>query len=979
MHKINDKFGRFTFTKVLKIEELDCMLYELEHECGAKILQLANDDKENSFSLLFQTLPSSDNGVAHILEHTVLCGSKKYPVKDPFFAMTRRSLNTFMNAMTGSDFTCYPAASQVEKDLYNLLDVYIDAVFFPTLNRYSFLQEGHRLEFKKQKDPSSELLFKGIVYNEMKGSLSSPDTRLWHAINKHLLPDLPYAFNSGGDPKEIPDLTYGEFCTFHETYYHPSRCLFYFYGDIPIETHLTYLEERLLKDTEKKPPLPPIPLQKRFKEPKRILTSYPFSGEKTSHRTYISFSFLTSHVTNQEDVMALCLLDSILMDTDASLLKAALLKTGLAREVDAYIDIEMSEIPYIIVCKGCEEKDADALEKALFDAFKEIIKNGIDKHLIDSSLHQLELSRSEITGGQQPFGLNLFFRCAFAKLHGCPVENALLFHSLFEKLLSLTSDPKYLPSILEKYFVKNQHFVRLVMKPDSHVMQEEKASEEKLLSCIKKGLNKEEQDKIIEDSLNLAKFQKDCEKQNINCLPKIALSEIPKKNMYFDLKVQKKKSFTLYSHDCFTNHIVYSNLVFPLPLLSEEELMYTKLLTFIFAELGTKDRPYEHTLEFMHAHTGGIGAYLATYPQLGSTSLMKPAFHVKGKALKRNTKHLFQMMIDLISSLRMDEKDRVQELLLQLSTLLQNKLTSHSMSYANSLSVCNNSKVCQLQEMWNGLSYYNFVQNLVKDLKTNLPKILEKLTSLKEKLFYNHNFDVVVSSSKEELALLEKENFFGLEDLKQKPYTPFESSFSLPHVMPQARSISSPVAFISKGFKTITQPDKDAPLLSIASVLMENKVLHKEIREVGGAYGAGAYYGGLQGNFYMHSYRDPHIADTLKTFDKAIEEIKLKKFDEDDLEEAKLTIVQGLDSPVPPGARAMTTYVQLRENRDKETRQAYRDALLNADSSSVQKAVEKHLTHFAKEATTVVFCEKPLAEKENAQLDKKLTLLAIED
>ena len=247
-----DKYKDFTITRSENIEELQAKLVELIHnETGAEVLHIQNDDHENVFSLSFKTLPKSSNGAAHILEHTVLCGSKKYPVKDPFFSMHKRSLNTYMNALTGSDFTCYPAATLVKKDFYNLLDVYLDAVFHPNLDELSFLQEGHRLEFQDNDNVDSPLIFKGIVYNEMKGSLASSDTRLWKLMMHELYPTLPYRFNSGGDPEEIPNLSYQELLDFHKTYYHPSNCLFYFYGNLPLEEHLDFLSEKLLKDYKK--------------------------------------------------------------------------------------------------------------------------------------------------------------------------------------------------------------------------------------------------------------------------------------------------------------------------------------------------------------------------------------------------------------------------------------------------------------------------------------------------------------------------------------------------------------------------------------------------------------------------------------------------------------------------------------------------------------------------------------------------------
>ncbi len=245
----------FVVTNQTRIDELKCDLVELEHvKTGAKVIHIANDDPENLFCLSFQTLPTTSNGAPHVLEHTVLCGSKKFPVKDPFFAMGRRSLNTFLNALTGSDFTCYPAATQVEKDFYNLLEVYIDAVFHPELKKMSFLQEGHRLEFAEADNPKSPLLFKGIVFNEMKGTLAGAESRLWHAMMKELCVGLPYEFNSGGEPKEIPDLTYEELKKFHHTHYQPSRCLFFFYGNLPLKKHLEFIEEKILRGAEKLPP-----------------------------------------------------------------------------------------------------------------------------------------------------------------------------------------------------------------------------------------------------------------------------------------------------------------------------------------------------------------------------------------------------------------------------------------------------------------------------------------------------------------------------------------------------------------------------------------------------------------------------------------------------------------------------------------------------------------------------------------------------
>ncbi len=502
-----EKYRGFAVKRILPLTELRAQLLELEHEStGATVMHIANDDPENLFCLSFQTLPHNSNGVAHILEHTVLCGSKKFPVKDPFFAMTRRSLHTFMNALTGSDFTCYPAASQVEKDFYNLLNVYLDAVFHPNLRKESFWQEGHRLEFVKD-----TLEWKGIVYNEMKGALISPETRLWHYIMEGLVPGLPYAYISGGDPKIIPTLTYEELRAFHDQYYHPSRCLFFFYGNLPLKKHLDFLDANCLKDVAKKPPLSPLPVQSRWKQPKELKGFYPTTEtDELEKKCYVSFAWLTVPIHDQETALALTLIDAILMETDASPLKYALLQSGLCVTADAFIDTEMSELPYVIICRGCREKDASAIEDLILKALQDVV---FDAELIEAALHQLEFSRTEIVGDQSPFGLTLFFRSALAKQHNCPPENALLIHQLFDSLRKRIADPAYLPSLVKKYLIDNPHRLRVVMEPDPHLISKEEETEKLLLREIESKLTPEAKQEVLSRTERLHQYQKEIEGQ----------------------------------------------------------------------------------------------------------------------------------------------------------------------------------------------------------------------------------------------------------------------------------------------------------------------------------------------------------------------------------------------------------------------------------------------------------------------------------
>ena len=974
MWKEKETYKDFVVKKVMPLGELKATLIEMEHRpSGAQIMHIENDDPENLFCLSFETLPYNSNGVAHILEHTVLCGSRKFPVKDPFFAMIRRSLNTFMNALTGSDFTCYPASTQVEKDFYNLFDVYLDAVFHPQLKKESFLQEGHRLEFA---DPEkrSHLEWKGIVYNEMKGALASPDTRLWHAMMHLLVPNLTYAHISGGDPKVIPSLTYEELIRFHETYYHPSRCLYFFYGNIPLKKHLDFIQEKILKSTMKLPPLPKIPRQPRFTAPIEREEFYPTTtDEENDNKTMVSWGWLTVPMQDQETLLALTLLDAVLMETDASPLKLPLLQSGLCTSADAFLDTDMSEIPYLVVCKGCLPENIQALDDLLQRTLQDILKKGIPEHLIEAALHQLEFARTEIAGDHAPFGLTLFMRSALAKQHGCPPENALLIHSLFEKLRKKLEDPSYLTGLLKTYLLKNPHRVRLTFQPDPKLAEKEAHEEQERLKILEQDLPREEKEKIAQQMHHLSHYQKQLEHQNIDCLPKVTLDDVPVLARHFVLK-EKAQVFT---HSCFTNHIVYADLVFDLPHFEEADLPYVQLLSTLVSELGMGKRNYIQNLEYLQSNVGGLGTLLSLYVQTESSHVMKPSLTIRGKALERNAHELFSIFKDLALNPRVDEKKRIEELILQIHTALQNRLQKNSLRYASQLALSGLSISSKISEIWTGLSYFKWIQEIASNLGKNLPKVLQKLDQLKTQLFSLHNAQLIVTCDEAMHQKLALEDYFGLMDLPKKPFNPWKGNYDRYPVVSQGRSMSTPVAFTCEAFPVASYLHPHSPGLTVASHLLDNKILHPKIREQGGAYGCGATYSPMTGHFTFYSYRDPKIASTLKFFRESVETIAEGHFQDSDLEEAKLETIQHMDVPVSPGNRGATAYAWMREGKTPKQRQHFRDMLLSLTPQEIRLAVKKELLEKLGSGTIVSFASKELLEKENKDLEKPLPIIPV--
>jgi Zn-dependent M16 (insulinase) family peptidase len=971
LRSVGQVYHQFKVTKAIKIPELQCFLRELIHEpSGARVMHIENDDPENLFCLSFQTLPYNSNGVAHILEHTVLCGSQKFPVKDPFFAMNRRSLNTFMNALTGADFTCYPASSQVPKDFYNLLEVYLDAVFHPILNELSFLQEGHRLEFSQATDPETPLEYKGIVYNEMKGALSSASARLSEAMNETLFPTITYGYNSGGDPTSIPHLTYEELKQFYQIFYHPSRCLFFFYGNLPIEGHLNFIAEHTLNQTHPLPPLPPIPLQPRFKTPVYRELTYPIAPEEeTTEKALIAFGWLTCHILEQQDVLALNILEIILMDTDASPLKMALLQSGLCKQASSFIDVELNEIPWGITLKGCRPEDADALEKILHDTLKHICETGIPLQMIENAIHQLEFYRSEITGDHAPFGLSLFMRSGLLKQHGADPTEGLMIHSLFDRLHQATLiDPLYFSGLIRKYLIENPHYTRIIMRPDPGLSEKEVETEKKLLADIKASLTPNQIQKIVQQAIQLADFQKKQEEEDIDILPKVSLHDIPLSTKEYPLTQEKVGELAVFNQNVFTNDIVYADLIFNLPNLKEKDLTFLRLFTIIFTQVGSGDRSYQENLEYIQGNTGGIGAGISLNLQAVNHSHFLPTFHLRGKALHRKAPKLFTLLHDMIATARIDDLKRLKEIIFKHFIGMESRLNQSALKYAINLSASSLNVASKVANDLYGLNYYWKIREIVKEFDKQGPALLAKLQEIQNQVTCLDNPHLVLSCHGAMYDEMKSHGFYGLKDLVTSPYQPWTGEFPLTPLLPQGRVIASPVAFIGKVFPTVSYTHPDAPALNIAAFLFDNLTLHAKIREQGGAYGGGAVSNAMSGNFYFYSYRDPNILSTLKAFEEAVQHVLEGNFDESDLEEAKFEMIQGLDSPVSPGSQAEVAYGWWREGRTLDVRQAFRNQLLALTREEVIDAVERIIAKQMDKGTTVVFAGKELLERANQEL-----------
>lgn len=951
-----DKYNNYLTLQSKEILEHNCRFIELVHEpSNATVYHIENDDDNNLFCISFQTLPNNSTGVAHILEHCVFCGSKNFPYKDPFFSMLRRSLKTFMNAMTGSDCTFYPASSQIKEDFYNLLTIYIDAVFFPCLRKVSFLQEGHRIEFTEDE---KELQFKGVVYNEMKGALTSADDRFMQANMHRLMADTPYNFDSGGDPKEIPNLTYEEFISFHKNYYHPSRAIFFFFGNIPTKEHLDFLDEKVFnKVHDALPKLDPVKKQPRFSEPKKALEFYP--ANRTDGSMYIlGISWLTVDIADQLDILTLCLVDSLLLETDASYLKKAILDSKLATSIESCLDEQINEIPWILLCKGCKKEDLSKLERLILDTLQETVERGFDSALVQSALYQLEFSKAEIASKahsrHSSYALKLF-DSILIKHHGVDPSVSLQSSELFSKLKARLQNSDYLSQFIYEKIVTNRHRLTLELHPDTDLIQREKAHEEALLAKIYETLGEQEKAMILQQTKTLNEYQH--KRESTDKLPLLEKNAIPATVKDFALQ----KNDSIYSHSVFTNDVQYVDLLFPLPHIESCDIPYLGLFAQYLTEMGTAKLSYEANLQRINSCCGHLGASISLNVDAQDSSLCYPMLAIRVVGLRRRQEQMLKTVMDIIENVNFNDPKRLESLIEQSFTHLNNAIIENAFDYAQSLALSAVCKTSCLYDMWDGFQHYQFMNGLHGDLGKSMDKLIERLEAL-QKAILAQPFDTVLCSDKASIAELT-----AIIKTKTARSTPSWSPTIDLGLSSHARLIPSPVAFTALGFTTVQYSHPLSPAILVATRLLHDKVLHKQIREIGGAYGSGARYNPILGTFHFFGYRDPNLKRTVDTCAGSLENFHKVEYRAEDLWQAKLGILQSLDFPVAPGNRALSAYNWQKTGNTKELRQKYRQAVIAVTDDQLNEAVSKHLKPQLTKSALVSFADKSFFDKDNLE------------
>lgn len=959
-----EKFGDFTVVKSEKLDEINLHFYELIHiPSNAKFIHLETEERENVFFLLFPTPLESSNGVAHILEHCVLTGSKKYPIRDPFFAMTRRSLSTFMNAFTGLEWTGYPFSTLNEKDYYNLLEVYLDACFFPTLSYLNFRQEGHRFTFKEN-DPQQPLEYTGVVYQEMMAANKRPMSMLFNRILEMLMSDTPYRFNSGGDSDAIPSLTYEEFRAFHQTFYSPSNAIFFTFGNQDYKKTLHLFEEHALKKSSDSGPRPVLKRQKRFFAPQRDIFEYDVE-EETKGETYLSLSWLTTGIEDQETALALILLDSLLMEHDGSLLRKKLIESGLCKAADSCLETDLAEIPYILFCLGTKEENAEAIERLILNELQTIVEKGFPQELIDASLHSLKFERLELSSGNYPLGLNQIFRCAFLTMHHCNPLSGLRIHALFKQLQTRLKKKSYLPSLIQKYFLDNPHRLLTIMRPKRGVIQEEERLRREKLDQIQASLSSEEVQTILDENQALKALQEKNERAEINQLPTIHIEDISEDILRYPLTREDH----LYFHECFTNGILYLDITLPLPQLTLEQMQYAELFTTLAPELGTKIKPWDQHLAHIQRYTGGINAFIDFNTQIGKENSLNPKWVLSIKGLRENSRPMTAIVHEILTGIDTSDKKRISDLIRQLAASAKLELNSKALKYAEKRATRNYSLSSLLSDELGGLPYYQFILQLEEKLNHNIDEICAHITDVKEKILHLNEIDIVVAGQKEGLVQSLNQLLLSLE---KKTYTPWVNLPFSPKQLPwEGYGISNPVAFNALAIQSCHRLDRQNPFIHLATRLLTNTQLHRRLREQAGAYGANCFQNSISGCMVFKTYRDPNIFATYSSIEQSITCIAKGDFSEDELREAKIQSIARLDHPVPLANRAYTTYSYHQSGLTDDLRLEQRRAILQATKEEVKRAVCERLIPTFEQGAFVTLGNPSLIEADRDALEKR--------
>lgn len=945
-----------------RVEDVQSDGFILRHKkSGARIAFLSNNDDNKVFYIGFRTPPEDETGVPHIIEHTTLCGSKKFPVKDPFIELAKGSLNTFLNAMTYPDKTVYPVASCNDQDFKNLMDVYLDAVFNPNITKYEeiFKQEGWHYELT---DKDDELKINGVVYNEMKGAYSSPDEVLSSQIYRSLFPDNTYSKDSGGNPEYIPKLTYEAYLDFYHKYYHPSNSYIYLYGDMDVVERLEWLDKEYLSLYDYKKVNSEINKQPAFDEIKNVEAQYSITMDDTQeNKTYLSYNRVVGDTLDEMLYQAFDVLDYALVSSPGAPVKQALIDAGIGDDVYGSYDAGILQPVFSFVAKNANASQADEFESIIESTLKEVVKTGINKEALLAGINSSEFKFREADFGQFPKGLLFGLNCLDSWLFD-DMKPFIHLECLgtFAKLRKAV-DTDYFEKLIQEYLLDNTHGSSVTVKPKRGLGNEREEALAKELSDYKASLSDEEIKKLIEDTEHLKKYQEEpSSDEDLRKLPMLTRADMKKNAMPFSNIEDELLDVKVVRHDIESNGIDYISFLFDAGDFAQSELGYLGFFTNALGLVSTEKYSYTDLANATNIYTGGISTGTASHPDIKDRNNFVFKFEVKLKVLEKNLDKALELMEQMLLTSDFTDTKRLGELVAQIKARLQANLSSSGHLVAAMRSMSSFSRYALYQDELKGVAFYRSICRIEKELSESPKSVSDKLAAIAKKLFARNRMLISFTGNNEAYGnakpSLEKviAGFNKMSAVGNQAEVHFNTA-------KEAFIDASQIQYVAKTGDFICEGYEYTGALRLLRIILSYDYLWINVRVKGGAYGCMNTFL-RSGESYFVSYRDPNLSDTLDVYDRIPEYIKSFSPDERDMTKYIIGTFSALDTPMNPeakGSRSLSAYL---EGITYEQIQKERNEILNAQPEDIRRLADLVEAVLKKDSICVIGNENMIKE-----------------
>jgi Zn-dependent M16 (insulinase) family peptidase len=891
--------------------------------------------------------------------------------------MLKRSLSSFMNAFTAADWTMYPFSTPNRKDFYNLLGVYLDAAFFPRIDALSFKQEGHRLETEADEGGDERLVYKGVVYNEMKGAMSSPDQVCRRSLMNALYPDTTYRHNSGGDPAEIPSLTHEDLVAFHRRHYHPSNAFFYSYGNLPVQKHLEVIQEQVLESFDAIDPNTDVPTQPRWDEPRQATYHYPLSPEEDANKkSQVCLAWLTSDIRDADEVLVLTLLEEILLGNAASPLRKALMDSGLGSSLGDATGFDPDNRDTLFSC-GLKDVASDAapkVEAIVMETLSRLSREGIDPEMVAAAVHQIEFHRKEVTNSPYPYGLKMLLAFGGSWFHKGDPLRVLQFDKDMARIRKEIADGPFLEKKIREYLIDNPHRILFQLHPDTEMARKEEARVTGVLADIMKKLSSGDLERIKKDAAALEALQG--EKEDLSVLPTLARADIPPTIR----TVSESRPGSGLLGRCYeapTAGIFYYSAAFGIGGLPGDLVPLVPFFCYAMTKSGTARRDYVEMAKRIDTYTGGIGIGGRVRTRADQAGQFMSFLQMEAKCLGRNQSAMFDIISELVGEFDFSNHQRLRQLFMEYRAGLESMVVHNGHRLAMGLAARKFMPQTALQEIWYGISQLQYIKEMAGRLEGDgISGLAEKLSTVGKEIFSGGRLASAYIGEPSALNACQAfdgdfARLLGMTEEKKEMtdgFGPPELAKTEGELPREGWYTSSSVSFVAQCFQVVRREHPDAPALAVIAKMLRSLWLHREIREKGGAYGGFSVYNSENGLFSFASYRDPQIVGTLNAFDGAFNFITSGDFTDEDINEALLQVCSEIDLPDPPGPAARKAFARLLIGLSDEMRQAFKVSLLAVDRKQVLEVARRYFAPGGIEQAVAVVSGKEQLEAANEVL-----------